>query len=145
MVILRRQSPTPETESVDMIKLNRIGSKLGLAGAVGVLLSIGMIANQTITERAVNTATASSDRQQAIVENALAAEVILRRTQLGGRNMQLARTASEVERDMAEMRQFKVDEEKQLDAAIALAAEAGKSGRLQKIKDAMGSYAAGVE
>ena len=35
---------------VDMIKLNRIGNKLGLAGAVGVLLAIGMVANQMITE-----------------------------------------------------------------------------------------------
>ena len=33
-----------------MIKLNRIGNKLGLAGAVGVLLAIGMVANQMITE-----------------------------------------------------------------------------------------------
>ena len=31
-----------------MIKLNRIGNKLGLAGAVGVLLAIGMVANQMI-------------------------------------------------------------------------------------------------
>ena len=35
---------------VDMIKLNRIGNKLGLAGAVGVLLAIGMVANQIMTE-----------------------------------------------------------------------------------------------
>ena len=35
---------------VDMIKLNRIGNKLGLAGAVGVLLAIGMVANQMVTE-----------------------------------------------------------------------------------------------
>ena len=33
-----------------MIKLNRIGNKLGLAGALGVLLAIGMVANQMITE-----------------------------------------------------------------------------------------------
>ena len=35
-----------------MIKLNRIGNKLGLAGAVGVLLAIGMVANQMVTESA---------------------------------------------------------------------------------------------
>ena len=33
-----------------MIKLNRIGNKLGLAGALGVLLAIGMVANQMMTE-----------------------------------------------------------------------------------------------
>ena len=31
-----------------MIKLNRIGNKLGLAGAVGVSLSIGMVANPLV-------------------------------------------------------------------------------------------------
>ena len=36
-----------------MINLNRIGNKLGLAGAVGVLLAIGMVANQMVTESAV--------------------------------------------------------------------------------------------
>ena len=29
-----------------MIKLNRIGNKLGLAGVVGVLLAMGLVANQ---------------------------------------------------------------------------------------------------
>ncbi len=42
-----------------MIKLNRIGNKLGLAGAVGVLLAIGMVANQMITESQDRGSTAS--------------------------------------------------------------------------------------
>ena len=42
-----------------MIKLNRIGNKLGLAGAVGVLLAIGMVANQMITESAVRQPTSA--------------------------------------------------------------------------------------
>ena len=33
-----------------MIKLNRIGNKLGLAGAIGVLLAAGMVANQMVSE-----------------------------------------------------------------------------------------------
>ena len=41
-----------------MIKLNRIGNKLGLAGAVGILLAIGMAANQMIAE----SVTGSTDR-----------------------------------------------------------------------------------
>ena len=36
-----------------MIKFNRIGNKLGLAGAVGILLAAGMVANQMISEAAI--------------------------------------------------------------------------------------------
>ena len=36
-----------------MIKLNRIGNKLGLAGAVGILLAAGMVANQMVTEASI--------------------------------------------------------------------------------------------
>ena len=36
-----------------MIKLNRIGNKLGLAGALGILLAAGMVANQMITEASI--------------------------------------------------------------------------------------------
>jgi methyl-accepting chemotaxis protein len=39
-----------------MIKLNRIGSKLGLTGAIGVLLSIGMTPNPTVSELSVKAA-----------------------------------------------------------------------------------------
>jgi len=39
-----------------MIKLNRIGNKLGLAGLFGILLSGRMVANQMISEASVNSA-----------------------------------------------------------------------------------------
>src|SRR3989442_19559 len=37
-----------------MIKLNRIGNKLGFAGAIGVLLAVGMVANQMMSEAEVD-------------------------------------------------------------------------------------------
>jgi hypothetical protein len=39
-----------------MIKLSRIGSKLGLSGAIGMLLSIGMTPNPTVSELSVKAA-----------------------------------------------------------------------------------------
>ena len=47
-----------------MVKLNRIGNKLGLAGLAGILLSIGMVANQTTTESSVSDANGRADVQQ---------------------------------------------------------------------------------
>ena len=43
-----------------MIKLNRIGNKLGLAGAVGVLLAAGMVANQMVDRSEHRTVPASA-------------------------------------------------------------------------------------
>src|ERR1035441_7097902 len=100
-----------------MIKLNRIGNKLGLVGAVGVLLAIGMVANQTVTESTVSAATDLATLQQVMVDNALAAEASVRQIQLAGRNIRLQRTPPEVEKAVAEMRQFKGIAEGQIDAA----------------------------
>src|ERR1700692_2705723 len=104
-----------------MIKLNRIGYKLGLAGAVGVLLSIGMIANQMVTESSVSEVNKLADVQQGMSNDILAAEVSVRQIQLAGRNIRLQRTPAEVEKVGAEMRQFKVTTEKQIAAALAMA------------------------
>ena len=53
---------------VDMIKLNRIGNKLGLAGAVGVLLAIGMVANQMVTELKIEGSSERAARSQQVAE-----------------------------------------------------------------------------
>src|SRR5262249_33642815 len=58
---LRRQRPGTTVFSLGigvlgMIKLNRIGNKLGLAGAIGVLLAAGMVVNQMTSEVAVEAA-----------------------------------------------------------------------------------------
>jgi methyl-accepting chemotaxis protein len=128
-----------------MIKLNRIGNKLGLAGAVGVLLAIGMVANQMVTESAVYEVNELAAVQQGVADNVLAAEVSVRQMQLAGRNIRLQRTPAEVEKTAAEMRKFKVIEEKQIDAALAVSKNPVNIERLHKIEALMGNYAAGIE
>jgi len=128
-----------------MIKLNRIGNKLGLAGAVGVLLAIGMIANQMATESTVAGANDRADRSQRVAEGTLAAHLNMRQVQLAARGIRLARTPSEVEKGAAEMRQFGAVEAKEMDAALASAQKPETKERLQKIQSLMESYAAGTE
>ena len=128
-----------------MINLNRIGNKLGLAGAVGVLLAIGMVANQMVTESAVYEVNELAAVQQGVADNVLAAEVSVRQMQLAGRNIRLQRTPAEVEKTAAEMRKFKVIEEKQIDAALAVSKNPVNIERLHKIKALMENYAAGIE
>jgi methyl-accepting chemotaxis protein len=128
-----------------MIQLNRIGYKLGLAGAVGVVLSIGLIANQIMTESRVGEVNALVERQQQVVDEVLAAELSVEQAQLAGRSIRLQGTPGEVEKTAGEMRQFRVIGEKHIDAALALAADPVGRERLQKIKAAVANYASGVE
>ena len=65
-----------------MIKLNRIGNKLGLAGAVGVLLAIGMVANQMATESSIEQGSARAARSQQVADNSLSEHIDLRKIQL---------------------------------------------------------------
>jgi methyl-accepting chemotaxis protein len=127
-----------------MVKLNRIGNKLGLAGAVGVLLSIGMLANQWMAESSVSEVTRLADVQQEVVDDVRSAQVSVRQLQLAGRNIRLQQTSADVEKIAAEVRDLSATAEKQIDAALAVSKVPANVERLQKIKVAIGSYAAGV-
>ncbi|QWG20815.1 methyl-accepting chemotaxis protein [Bradyrhizobium sediminis] len=127
------------------MKLNRIGNKLGLAGAIGVLLAIGMVANQMVTESTVAGASDRADRSQRVAESTLTAHLNMRQVQLAARGIRLASTRSEVDRGVAEMRQFGAVEMKEIEAALASAQRPETRQRLQNIKSLMTDYAAGTE
>jgi methyl-accepting chemotaxis protein len=128
-----------------MIKLNRIGYKLGLAGAIGVLLSIGMVTNQIVTEATVAAANDSADRSQRVADSALTAHLDMRLLQLAGRATRLARTTAEVDKSVVDVRKYDAAGAKELDAALATARKPETRERLQKIKSLTTSYTAGVE
>ena len=111
-----------------MIKLNRIGNKLGLAGAVGVLLAAGMVANQMITETSIEQASDRAGRSQRVADNSLSAHIDLRKIQLAARDVRLARTSAEVEKTIADLQRYKASEAKELEAALAAAQWPGYQG-----------------
>ena len=128
-----------------MIKLNRIGYKLGLAGAIGVLLSIGMVTNQIVTEATVAAANDSAERSQRVADSTLTAHLDMRLLQLAGRATRLARTTAEVDKSVVDVRKYDAAGAKELDAALATARKPETRERLQKIKELTSSYTAGVE
>jgi methyl-accepting chemotaxis protein len=128
-----------------MIKLNRIGSKLGLAGAVGVLLSVGMVANQMVTESTVAGANDRAERSQRVADSTLTAHLDMRMLQLAGRATRLARTIAEVDKSVVEVHRYEAAGTTEIDAALASAQKPETRARLQKIKSLMNSYSAGVE
>src|SRR5882757_3529143 len=128
-----------------MIKLNRIGYKLGLAGALGILLAGGMVANQMVSERAIEAANNRADRSQRVIDAAIVANLNGRQIELAARNIRLATKAAEVEKNVADIARFKAAETKALEDAEATAAMPATKERLAKIKSLMASYAAGTD
>ena len=128
-----------------MIKLNRIGNKLGLAGAVGILLAIGMAANQMIAESSITGSTDRANRSQRVADAALTAHLDLRMMQLVARDIRLARTAAEVEKSTADLQRLKVAGAKALDDALAAAQRPEVRERLQNTRSLLDRYTAGVD
>jgi methyl-accepting chemotaxis protein len=128
-----------------MIKLNRIGNKLGLAGAFGILLAAGMVANQMMTEASVGRATDVADRSQRVAESALSAHSNLRQIEIQARNIRMARTQDEVEKNAADMRRFAAAAANDIDTAFATAMTPESKERLQKIKSLTSSFMSSVE
>ncbi|CCE02526.1 HAMP domain-containing methyl-accepting chemotaxis protein [Bradyrhizobium sp. STM 3809] len=126
------------------MKLNRIGYKLGLAGAVGATLAIGMIANQMLAETAVNRANERAERARRVVESVMSASISMQQTQLAGRSARLARVPADAEKAGAEIQQFSAAMVSDIDAALANVAGSENRGRLTRLKDLMASYASGA-
>jgi methyl-accepting chemotaxis protein len=103
------------------IKFNRIGNKLGLASLLGILLSVGMAANQSLTESSITDANQRADVDQQIADSALKAESEMRSMQLAVRGVRLARTKADVEKLRGEFSAAQAAQAKWLDAAISLA------------------------
>ncbi|MBR1198090.1 HAMP domain-containing protein [Bradyrhizobium sp. AUGA SZCCT0240] len=127
------------------MKLNRIGYKLGLAGAVGILLAGGMVANQMMSERAIEAANSRADRSQRVIDAAISANLNGRQIELAARNIRLATKAADVERNAADLSRLKATQTKALDDALAIAALPDTKQRLEKIRSLMNSYTTGVD
>jgi methyl-accepting chemotaxis protein len=127
-----------------MIKLNRIGYKLGIAGAFSILLAIGMVANQTTSETKVKEADTIADRYQAVADSALSADVALRQMQIRARAVRFARTIAEVEQAVAELHSFEASGRKFAGFAQENALKAENKQRFERIKSLMTDYSAGI-
>jgi len=127
------------------MKLNRIGNKLGLVGAFGVVLAVGMVANQIVSEKKVTEATATADRYQSVAESALLAHVDLRQVQLRARKIRLARNVAEVDTSLGEMRGFDESGQKNAGAAYQSAVKPENKERFRKVKALMAEFSAGVD
>ena len=129
-----------------MIKLNRIGNKLGLAGAVGVLLAVGMVANQMMTEASIEQVQRT---RQPIATGGR--QLALRRISTCARFSSPPATSDwpgrlpRSTRPLPTCSASRPAKPKELEAALATAQGQDTRERLQKIKSLMESFTAAVE
>jgi methyl-accepting chemotaxis protein len=128
-----------------VIKLNRIGNKLGIASGLGVLLAMGMVMNQSSTETSVSQANNRADVQQQISDSALKAESEMRNMQLAVRGVRLARSAEEVTRMQGEFRSAQSAQADLVAAALTASFLPESKELFSKIKANTLAYAVGAD
>src|SRR5580658_648958 len=131
-----------QPESIShMVKFNRIGSKLGLAGAFGILLSGGMVVNQMVSEAAINSANGRAENQQIMTKHALEADVALRRVQLAVKDIRLSNTPEGVEKGTRGLGEAAALGLKELEFAIDRSVNPENKERLTQVKSLAAEYA----
>ncbi|MBI5128339.1 MAG: methyl-accepting chemotaxis protein [Rhodopseudomonas palustris] len=128
-----------------MLKLNRIGNKLGIAGLIGISLAIGMVVNQSITESKVYEATRVADIQAQVSEKALIAESEMRNMQLAVRGVRLSRSLKELDQRIGQFNEARIAQAKLLDGAISLAMSPQEKDSFAEIRKMTVDYAAGAD
>jgi methyl-accepting chemotaxis protein len=123
-----------------MIKLNRIGNKLGLVGLFGVLLSGGMVANQMVSETTINSANRRAGVQQTIADHTLQADIALRGMELAVRDLRQSKNPPELEKGMGGLNAAFTAVTRELDVAIGNVANPDDKERLQKIRSLAVEY-----
>jgi methyl-accepting chemotaxis protein len=123
-----------------MIKLNRIGNKLGIVGLFGVLLSGGMVANQMVSESAINSANHRAGVQQTIADHTLQANIALRGMELAVRDIRQSKNPPELEKGLGGLNAAFTAVTRELDVAIGNVANPDDKERLQKIRSLAVEY-----
>ncbi len=123
-----------------MIKLNRIGYKLGAVGLFGVLLSGGMVANQMVSEQAIHSANHRAGLQQSIADRTLEGNAALRGMELAVRDIGQSKNASELEKSSAGLNDAFAAMTRALDVAIGNVVKPEDKERLQNIRSLAVEY-----
>src|SRR5690348_14262732 len=119
---------------LNLIQNLRIGTKLALASAFGLLLVIAMIASQIIGNSAVRQSNQAAMAQQELARDAIEAKLGARSMQLSARDIRLAGIAA----DLKKAGESLVERAKALndiaDAMLKLSHAEHNRARIQKLK-----------
>src|SRR5689334_7896983 len=104
-----------------------------------------MVANQMMSEQAVEAANSRADRSQRVIDAAIAANLNGRQIEVAARNIRLATKPADGGKNVVELRRVKGAGVRALDDAEATASRGDTRERLARGDSLMGSYAAGID
>jgi HAMP domain-containing protein len=118
----------------------RIGTKLGLAIGVSVALVCGIIINEQITGKSVERLSSAADLQKTIAIEIANIRVEVRRAQVFGRDLRLARTKEQAQTTLTELQQVTASVFANLAAIEALAKRVGNPARFEVVREQFNNY-----
>jgi methyl-accepting chemotaxis protein len=122
----------------------RIGTKLGICVGIGVALVAALVVNEQITSNSIERLTAAADRQQSIVIDSVSTEVVLQRALVLGRDLRMARTASEVERLRTDLQEIAANGRAKLAALGSRAVDPADRARFGQIQELFAQYVGAI-
>jgi methyl-accepting chemotaxis protein len=130
-----------------MLRLSniRIGTKLAIISGIGILLVLGIAANQQMSQTSI--AALNAKNTQSIVErrHVLAAQIAILRTWVARRNILLAESVADADTAIKNMRDNTTLGQNELDQAVAATATAEDRERLKQLKTVFAEYIASTE
>ncbi len=121
----------------------RIGAKLGISAAAGVVLVAAMVANQYQATLRTQASAEHVYAGEALEKAVLTAELALRRAIAVNRAIRMATTAEDVDRWLGQIKDLDQEGRAAIERALSNATDAGDRQRLATAKDLFATYIAG--
>ncbi|NVO13446.1 MAG: methyl-accepting chemotaxis protein [Rhodoplanes sp.] len=122
----------------------RIGTKLALSAAIGVLLVAGMIVNTTLNGRSTLTMTGVANERQKAAQEAVQIGLHFQRMQTFSRDARLARDEAQVDAALQDLEKSSGDGFALLDVLVEKTKDAASSEKLDKTKELYADYLTGA-
>ena len=118
----------------------RIGQKLAVQAGAGVLLVVGLVANQQWSSWTVSRLNVTRGSSATVVEDVLRVSAIAATAQIVNRDIRLATTVPEVDKGAARLPQLLKEGEQLMDDALANAAIPANRERLAAVRSEYAAY-----
>ncbi|MBR0713601.1 methyl-accepting chemotaxis protein [Bradyrhizobium liaoningense] len=130
---------------LSLIQNLRIGTKLAIASALGILLVAAMIASQLVGNGKVRHSNEAALEQQALARDAVEAKVALRSMQLSARDIRLAGNPAELQKASDSLIERSSSLNRTIEEMLKLSHAPENRARLEKLKSLTPVYLKGVQ
>jgi methyl-accepting chemotaxis protein len=129
---------------LSLVQNLRIGTKLAIASAFGVVLVVAMIASQITGNGNVRRSNQAAFAQQELARDAMEAKLLVRGMQLATRDIRLASNPSELQKASEALAERSKSLNGAVDAMLKLTHSAENRARIEKLKSLSADYAKGA-